>query len=73
MNEHGEQPLGESPDVTIATVSRRIDGAVEKLRKVTRLHEHMYTGDTDDCWQYCKHCCTVWPCETMKIVEAVEL
>ena len=41
--------------------------------EITALHQHMYDGEASDAWEYCEHCKTTWPCETMRIVERVAL
>lgn len=87
MNEtqDGTEPLGEAPEVAgyfraldnataLVTQARRDAQIIEKLRG---LHDRGLTGAES----YCMHCTDLggrggwvaWPCETMRIIEAVRL
>lgn len=69
----GTEPVGEAPQVTMPQVVDEITRQVRIVTEVTALHEHMYDGLALDAWEYCGHCKTTWPCETMRIVERVAL
>lgn len=69
----GFEPVGEAPELTMPRVTRLVDQQARIIAEVTALHEHMYDGPAVDAWEYCGHCATTWPCETMRIFERVAL
>ena len=66
------QPI-DTDHLTIATASQQIDRQAEIIAEIGKLHQRMYDDGRFDDWGYCDHCNTAWPCETMRIVEAVPL
>ena len=81
-SEQGDEPLGEAPEITTPEVralraaaatieveTRQLNSVRETIRRVCGLHQHMRCGLRE----FCSHCQTTYPCETMRIIEAMPL
>lgn len=65
--------MTDSVSVIVGNLQDTVARMSLKLAEVTKLHKHMHDGPAPDAWEYCEHCKTTWPCETMRIVERVAL